>query len=163
MPHSKEKQTMAFNPNRLTRADGVKRIQSALSKTGVKIGRKVITSRDRDMVELRKALAVTNVPSGFQKYQLPVTLRCTSLASATDTDADGVQFFVTMAQPDAKVSQHSHDEGAGLRFIAGGSILYKNQQLTAGDWMYIPKGAKYELQVGPQGALICYCYCCCCA
>jgi hypothetical protein len=154
---------MAFNPNRLTRADGVKRIQSALSKTGTKIGRKVITSRDKPMQELRKALAVTNVPSGFQKYQLPVVLRCADRASFTGTDADGVQFFVTMAEPGARVGQHSHNEGAGLRFIAGGSIRYKNQDLTPGDWMFIPKGARYEFEVGPQGAIICYCYCCCCA
>ena len=154
---------MAFNPNRLTRADGVKRIQAALSKVGVKIGRTVITSRDKNMQELRKALEVTNIPDGFQKYQLPVTLRCADSVSATGTDADGVQFFVTMAVPGAKVGRHSHKEGAGLRFIAGGSIRYKKQELTSGDWMYIPKDAKYEFEVGPQGALICYCYCCCCA
>jgi hypothetical protein len=154
---------MTFNPNKLTRADGVKRIESALSKAGVKLGKEVITSRDAEMLELRKLLAVTNIPDGFQKYQLPVTLRCVDAAAAIGTDADGVQFFVTIGQPSVKVGSHSHDEGAGIRFIAGGSILYKKQELTAGDWMYIPRGAKYEFQVGPQGAIICYCYCCCCA
>lgn len=154
---------MAFNPNRLTRADGIKRIEAALSKAGVKIGKKVLTSRDKDMLVLRKSLEVTNIPDGFQKYQLPVVLRCAEAAAATGTDADGVQFFVTMGQPNVKVGSHSHNEGAGLRFIAGGSIIYNKRELTAGDWMFIPKGAQYEFQVGPQGAIICYCYCCCCA
>lgn len=154
---------MPFNPNKLTRADGVKRIEAALKKTGIKIGKRVVTSRDKDMQLLRERLVVTNVPSGFSKYQLPVTLRCVDAMSATGTDADGVQFFVTIAQPNSKVNTHSHNEGAGLRMIAGGSILFKKQELTAGDWMYIPKGVPYEFQVGPQGAIICYCYCCCCA
>ena len=35
--------------------------------------------------------------------------------------------------------------------------------LTGGGWMYIPKGVKYEFEVGPLGVLMCYCYCCCCA
>lgn len=152
-----------FKPNRLTRMQGVQRIQSALKRAGITLGKRVITSRDADMTRLREALRVTNIPKGFQKYQLPVILRCADKVSFTNTDADGVQFFVTLAQPHAKVGKHSHNEGAGLRFIAGGSITYKNQELTSGDWMYIPKGAAYEFNVGPQGAVICYCYCCCCA
>jgi uncharacterized RmlC-like cupin family protein len=154
---------MAFNPNKLTRADGVKRIEAALSKAGVKIGKKVITSRDSDMQGLRKTLAVTNIPAGFTKYQLPLTLTCASSIAMTGTEADGVQFFISMGEPNIKVGSHSHNEGAGLRFIAGGSITYKKKELTAGDWMYIPQGSKYEFQVGPQGAIMCYCYCCCCA
>jgi hypothetical protein len=154
---------MKFNPNKLTRADGVKRIDSALAEAGIKIGEKIVTSRDKDMLTLRENLSVTNVPDGFQKYQLPLVLRCVEKATATGTDEDGVQFFVTIGQPNVEVETHSHNEGSGLRMIAGGSIIYKDQELTAGDWMYIPKGAPYQFQVGPQGAIICYCYCCCCA
>jgi len=154
---------MSFNPNKLTRADGIKRIEDALAKAGVKIGQQVITSRDADMQTLRQLLSVGNVPHGFQKYQLPLSMRCVEAATATNTAADGVQFFVTIAQPDAKVGSHSHDEGPGLRFIAGGSIQYLSHELTSGDWMYVPAGAKYEFKVGPQGAVMCYCYCCCCA
>ncbi len=106
---------------------------------------------------------MTNVPKGFQKYQLPIVLSCVDSKTMTGTPADGVQAFVTIAEPNASVSSHSHDEGAGLRFIAGGSINYKGRELTSGDWMFIPRGAKYGFDVGPQGAVICYCYCCCCA
>ena len=154
---------MTFNPNKLSRADGIKRIEAALATAGVKIGTKVITSRDKEMENLRTLLAVTNVPSGFQKYQLPLAMRCTDAASVTNTDADGVQFFITIGQPNVSVGSHSHDEGAGMRFIAGGSIIYNKKELTSGDWMYVPKGSTYDFQVGPQGAIMCYCYCCCCA
>lgn len=140
-----------FDPNRLTFEEGIERIQEALKKTGAKLDGRVVTSRDRYMPQLREALRVTNVPDGFQKYQLPIALRCES------------QMFVTVAQPAIKAPSHVHKEGDGIRFIAGGSIIHDGQELTSGDWMFIPAGTPYSFQVGPQGAIMCYCYCCCCA
>ena len=43
-----------------------------------------------------------------------------------------------------------------------GSIIYKGNELVAGDWMYIPQGVKYSFKVGPNGARMGYCYQCCC-
>jgi hypothetical protein len=139
-----------FDPNQVTFDEGLKRIQAAVRKVGLHENR-VLTSQDRQVVDAQSLLMVTNVPGGFTKWQLPVYLDKPS------------QMFVTLAAPNAEVPEHSHNEGAGIRFIAGGSIIYNGKELTAGDWMYIPAGARYSFKVGPLGATMCYCYCCCCA
>ena len=142
--------TASFNPNRLTFEDGLKRIEEAVRETGLD-REAILTSRDEPVLKALDALEVTNVPEGFKKWQLPLALRCES------------QMFVTVADPGIKVPLHSHDEGNGIRFIAGGSIVYEGTELTAGDWMYIPAGRGYSFEVGRYGAIMCYCYCCCCA
>jgi quercetin dioxygenase-like cupin family protein len=140
-----------FDPNRLTFDQGLERIREAVSKVGFDAGGRVTTSRDKGMEDVRQALEVENVPAGFRKWQLPVYLEGAS------------QLYVTVAEPGAKAGRHSHDEGDGIRFIAGGSIRYEDRELSPGDWMFIPKGQAYEFEVGPFGALMCYCYCCSCA
>jgi hypothetical protein len=139
-----------FDPNRLTFEQGIERIQEAVGRSGLNV-EGIVTSRDDAAVELQRLLAVDNVPDGFRKWQLPVYLKEPS------------QLFVTVAEPGAKATPHSHDEGDGIRFIVGGSILYEGRELTAGDWMFVPAGARYDFEVGPLGAVMCYCYCCCCA
>ena len=143
-------QTAGFDPNQVTFDEGLRRIQAAAHKVGLHPNR-VITSQDRQALDAQRLLMVTNVPGGFTKWQLPVYLDKAS------------QMFVTLAAPNADVPEHSHNEGAGIRFIAGGSIIYNGKELTAGDWMFIPAGVKYSFKVGPLGATMCYCYCCCCA
>jgi hypothetical protein len=142
--------TASFNPNRLTFEEGLKRIEEAATRAGVDRER-TLTSRDDEVIRALDALEIENVPDGFKKWQLPLALRCES------------QLFVTVGQPGVKVPPHSHDEGHGVRFIAGGSISYEGRELTAGDWMYIPAGQEYSFEVGRYGAIMCYCYCCCCA
>ena len=140
-----------FNPNILTFEEGLQRINAAIEK--VKLPRTgVITSRDPAAARAQRLLETTNVPgSGFRKWQLPVYLDRPS------------QLFVTVADPDVEVPEHSHDDGDGIRFVAGGSIQFGKHELTPGDWMFIPAGTKYSFRVGPAGAIMCYCYCCCCA
>ena len=138
-----------FDPNQVSFAEGAVRVERVLQKSRIKIG-KVMTSKDKDAEMLRKMLPVSNIPKGFSKYQLPFVLGPS-------------QLFITQAEPGMKVGEHSHDEGDGIRFIAAGSITYNGTVLEAGDWMFIPKGARYSLEVGPRGATMCYCYCCCCA
>lgn len=140
-----------INPNSLTFKQGLERIDEAQRKTGLQIGKEIITSRDEQVARAQEMLETKNVPQGFKKWQLPVYMACET------------QMFVTVAPPNAKVPPHSHDEGPGVRFIASGSIKFKDKELTAGDWMYIPAGMKYEFEVGRYGATMCYCYCCCCA
>lgn len=142
--------TEKFNPNRLSFEEGLKRIEEAVEAAGIDSDG-VLTSRDKAVASALDALRVHNVPDGFMKWQLPVALRCES------------QMFVTVAQPGAEVPLHTHDDGPGVRFIAGGSITYEGVELTPGDWMYIPQGREYSYDVGPYGAIMCYCYCCCCA
>ena len=140
-----------FNPNRLTFDQGLERIRKALDYVNLDTREQIVTSKNPLSVKLRGMLEVDNIPDGFKKWQLPVYLDQPS------------QLFISVGTPGTKVGRHSHDEGDGIRFIAGGSIFYQGQELTAGDWMFIPKGHPYEFDVGPVGAIMCYCYCCCCA
>jgi hypothetical protein len=142
-----------FEPNQLTFAEGIERIKAAVAKSGREEVTKIVTSRDANSDSLIDGLKVENVPEGFTKYQLPVFM----------TDIPGVQFFLSFGAPESKVAEHSHDEGDGMRFIASGSIHFEGKELTAGDWMFIPKGKRYSFTVGKQGAGMFYCYSCCCA
>jgi quercetin dioxygenase-like cupin family protein len=141
----------AFNPNEVSFEEGLARIREAAKRSKLSVDRKVVSSRDRAAQQAQRLLEVSNVPGGFRKWQLPVHL------------AEPAQLFVTVAEPDIEVPEHSHDEGDGIRFIASGSIIYNGKELTTGDWMFIPAGASYSFRVGPMGAVMCYCYCCCCA
>ena len=137
-----------FNPNRLNCAACTERLQRAVKAAGFKTDGQIITSKDEGAAKLRKALSTTNVPEGFQKWQLPVHLDNPS------------HLFITVAEPNVKSPRHSHKDGDGIRFIAGGSITYEGKELSAGDWMFIPAGKEYSFQVGPLGAVMCYCYAC---
>jgi hypothetical protein len=142
---------MVFNPNQVTFDEGVERIRSIAGRVGLDDRGGILTSRDESVARAQDLLAVSEVPKGFTKWQLPVYLSNPS------------QLFITAAEPGAVTPEHSHDEGDGIRFIAAGSIHYNDTELTAGDWMYVPAGSRYSFTVGKFGALMCYCYCCCCA
>jgi hypothetical protein len=154
MSSKEEGKSMAeqkFAPNSMSLAACLELVEAAVAKAGFQAEGRIVTSRDEGIEDLRAALATDNVPDGFRKWQLPVYLRSAST------------LFVTVAEPGAYAPPHAHDEGDGIRFIAGGSITYDEKELTQGDWMFIPAGAQYSFQVGPFGAIMCYCYCCCCA
>lgn len=141
----------SFKPNALTFEQGVQRIKDANQKSRFEFKSKITTSRDAAAKAATDYLLVSNVPGGFKKFQLPVLMEKPS------------QLFVSIGAPDTEVPEHSHDEGDGFRYIVSGSVIYNSQELTAGDWMYIPAGQKYSLRVGSRGVHMCYCYCCCCA
>ncbi len=129
---------------------GEEKIKEALNQSKMDFQSKIFTSRDAESVELCNLLKVDNIPAGFKKWQLPIVLGPS-------------QLFISIGAADAEVPEHSHDEGDGIRFIMSGSIIYNGKELNAGDWMYIPKGKRYSMKVGPFGATMCYCYCCSCA
>lgn len=139
-----------FNPNRLTFEEGVERIQRAVEEAELSRDT-IVTSRDYAALKAMDLLTVDNVPTGFRKWQLPVFLNCAS------------QLYISVGEPGIKVPRHAHEEGDGIRFIAGGSIIYEDKELSAGDWMFIPAGQPYSFEVGRVGAIMCYCYCCSCA
>lgn len=143
--------TKDFNPNRLTFDEGIERLRRAVRDSGLETEGRILTSRDKGVAGVEKALAVDNVPDGFTKWQLPVYLNSES------------QLYMTVAEPGAKAQPHAHNEGDGIRFITGGSITYNGQELTAGDWMFVPAGVEYSFETGRLGALMVYCYCCSCA
>jgi hypothetical protein len=140
--------TSDFNPNRLKFQACTERLQRAVKAAGLKTDGKIITSKDDGASEMRKTLSTKNVPKGFHKWQLPVHLDNPS------------HLFITVAEPNVKSPRHSHKDGDGIRFVAGGSITYEGKELGAGDWMFIPAGKEYSFQVGPLGAVMCYCYAC---
>jgi hypothetical protein len=142
---------MAFKPNNLNFEQGIDRINAAIKKAGVKFANQIVTSRNPRVRKVADLLAVKNIPDGFKKWQLPVYMDGPS------------QMFLSIGAPDTNVPAHSHDEGDGLRVIIGGSIIYEGVELTEGDWMFIPKGKKYQFKVGRGGASMFYCYQCCCA
>jgi hypothetical protein len=142
---------MEFDPNRQTFSDCLARIEKVVKEVGLDTEKQITTSRDEKCVKAQRLLEVENIPGGFRKWQLPVALRCES------------QMFISVGPPGAKIPRHSHDEGPGIRFITSGSVIYNGIELTGGDWMYIPKGAEYEFEVGLLGVTMFYCYCCCCA
>ena len=144
-----------FEPNRLTFAQGIERIKKAVNTSGDQASGKdtIITSRTKGFDKVFDDLMVHNLPNGFTKYQLPVFF----------DGGPGSQFFISVGSPNTEVGRHSHDEGDGMRFIVSGSILYGHQELTAGDWMFIPKGVPYSFKVGRLGVQMFYCYQCCCA
>jgi mannose-6-phosphate isomerase-like protein (cupin superfamily) len=140
-----------FAADHLSFDEGLRRLTRLTQGAGFSQEGRIITSRDKEAVALRDALRVSAVPSGFRKWQLPVYLKERS------------QLYLTVAEPDADVPEHSHPEGDGIRFIVSGSVQYRDHELTAGDWMFIPAGVAYSMRVGHLGATMCYCYCCCCA
>ena len=132
--------------------EGIERIQREVGRLGDKsVGQSVITSRDASSVQLRERLRLSKTPEGVSKWQLPVYW-----------EGVGAQFFISVAQPGTAIEEHSHTEGDGLRLIVGGSVKFGDQELGVGDWMYIPQGVRYSLDVGELGAIMFYCYRCCC-
>lgn len=140
-----------YKATHITFDEGKARINNALEKVGHKMRAGILTSRDAVAVKLCNLLGVAEreLPKGFSKWQLPFYL-------------EGGQFFITSAAANSSVGEHEHDDD-GVRFIISGSIYFDGIELVAGDWMFIPKGARYSFKVGPLGASMCYCYCCCCA
>lgn len=134
--------------NWLTFEEGLERIRKVVGKS---LENKVVTSRDPGMEQIAAKLKIAGAPSGFQKWQLPVFLNGPS------------QLFISAGAPNIDVGEHSHDAGDGIRFMVSGSIHFEGKELSAGDWMFIPKGKRYAFRVGALGAVMCYCYCCCCA
>lgn len=139
----------SFNPNATTFEEGIEYLKTVSEESGFAVNG-IVTSRDEGVMRLADKLAIDNIPSGFQKTQLPVFFDGPS------------QFYLSRGAPNSKVPSHSHDEGDGLRVILDGSIHYKDRQLGAGDWMFIPKGQKYEFEVGADGVSMFYCYQCSC-
>ena len=126
-------------------------IVSLLAKNRLDLNRSVITSRDKFSQSVRRKLKIKKVPDGFVKWRLPFFLQC-----------EGVNFYISSANPHTKVNTHSHDLGPTIRFILEGSIIFRKKEYTTGDWIYLPPGKEYSFQSGSLGASFILGYCCCC-
>jgi mannose-6-phosphate isomerase-like protein (cupin superfamily) len=140
-----------------TRSACVARVQKAIADAGVKIGDRVVTSRDPEFVKLRRSLTVDKTAEVTQ-WQLPFSIGPDNGAQATE----GAQLFVLMSQPGAQIDAHSHREGVSFHFVGSGSVAVEGKELSSGDWWYVPTGKSYAFEAGPQGAVTLGCHYCCC-
>lgn len=131
--------------NRKGEVKAVRRAQDALRKQGITIGDRILTSRDRGMAAVNRALKQTGLPTGVQHWQLPVPL-----GSSADVVA-----FISRLKPGALVPDHAHKVGV-FRIVMSGSLLYDRHTFKTGDWMYVPPGQAYSVQAGPEGCVIFY-------
>jgi hypothetical protein len=138
-----------WNPNGTTFEEGQVLLKKALHCVGLDPDATLFTSRDPVAQELKKILKTSNVPEGFEKWQLPFSLYEPS------------NVFLSQGEPYAKVPTHWHAHGAGYRVILQGSItLGEGTELTTGDWMYVPKAHPYSFEVGAKGVLMVAGYAC---
>jgi hypothetical protein len=132
-----------WNPNGTTFDEGQVLLKKAMKAVGLDPDAGLFTSRDPVAQQIKKILKTSNVPDGFEKWQLPF-----SLYSASNV-------FISHGEPHAKVPSHWHEHGAGYRVIIQGSLKLGNgTELTSGDWFYVPKGHPYSFEVGPEGLVM---------
>ena len=90
-----------------------------------------ISQRAEDMFALE-----TPFGSGIRKWQLPI-------------DMMPIRIAKTVFPPKTEVRAHVHpedtpsDPGGGLRIVISGSVQFKGQKFTAGDWFFVPNGEPY--------------------
>jgi hypothetical protein len=140
------KTTTGFRPGALSIRACEERINTAAKKRGFSADKGIVTSKDRVVMALQSDLQTTNVPPGFEKWQLPISLNKSMM-------------FIAVAEPNAEVPEHKH-KGAGIRVILAGSAIHAGKELGPGDWMYIPANTAYKLTIGATGARMFYCYNC---
>ena len=129
------------------RIKGVTQVKDALKKRGVRGGRRIVTSMDKGVDETREDLQRTKMHRGWRSWQIPIVLG----------PYDTVLEFLSVGEPGATVPDHSHEADL-FRWVIAGSIIYRDFVLTAGHWMYVPKGLSYRLQAGPHGATVAHAY-----
>jgi quercetin dioxygenase-like cupin family protein len=102
----------------------------------------ILTSRDPLAVAMRADLAVDDLAHGFDRTLLP--LAPTSGSPSIFTGA-----------ANSKTGKHSHESNT-LHVILTGSVKVNAQELSSGDWAYIPAGMDYELEVGMYCCVVMY-------
>ena len=140
------KKSTGFRPDALSMRACAERISAAAAKRGFSAKKGVVTSKDRVAMALQGDLQTKNVPPGFEKWQLPISLNKSMM-------------FISVAEPNVEVPEHKH-KGAGIRVILAGSAIHDGKELGPGDWMYIPANTAYKLKIGAAGARMFYCYSC---
>jgi len=128
---------------------GVRRVNDALKKLGVKLGDKIVTSRDKDMQELVNVLRRETMPDGFEQWQLPIVLGGGNRP---------VMSFITVGNANAEVPQHRHRDDCLFRIVISGSLHFRDLELFPGDWMYVPTGQPYAFRAGKLGVVVMHVY-----
>jgi quercetin dioxygenase-like cupin family protein len=66
---------------------------------------------------------------------------------------DGFSLVRAWFGPHFVLPRHSHD-GDCLYFIVEGSVVMGSQELAAGDGFFVPSGAPYAYEAGPEGVVV---------
>lgn len=127
-------------------AKGILLVKETLKAAGLDTGR-IITSKNPSLRMVRDRLRTSLMPRGFEQHQLPILL-----------SGEDALCFITTGQPSAQFPEHCHSQNDGLRVVISGSITYQGTKLTAGDWMYVPKGASYSFATGEAGCTLFHSY-----
>jgi mannose-6-phosphate isomerase-like protein (cupin superfamily) len=107
----------------------------------------ILTARDAVAVEMMKELSVGSLAEGFKGRFLPIVF-------GTGTDAD------VEAPVGATTDMHSHGTNTFHQIQTGTWRLTGRdrspQELSAGDWAYIPADVEYTLEVVENSASLRY-------
>jgi hypothetical protein len=126
---------------------GVTQVKDALKKSGVRGGRRIVTSMDKGIADTREDLQRTRMHRGWRSWQIPVVLG----------PYDTVLEFISVGEPGAIVPEHSHEADL-FRWIISGSLIVGDLELTQGHWMFVPLGTKYKAEVGQLGVTVAHAY-----
>ena len=138
-----------WDPNGTTFEEGQVLFRKALKAVGLDPDAALFSSKDPRVEKILTILKTSNVPDGFEKWQLPFSMY------------DPSNLFISRGKPYAKVPSHWHKHGAGFRVIIQGSLtLGHGPELKVGDWFYVPKGFPYSFEVGPEGLTLLAGYAC---
>lgn len=120
---------------------GVQHVLDAAARHGLRIEAEVVTSRTPGVAEAMLETPRRGLPAGCQQWQLPVFSH-----SAAQV------FFLSECVPNTRVTEHVHRDEDIFRVVVQGSIrLADGTELTAGDWMFVPRGVAYSYTAGAQG------------
>ena len=117
---------------------GVAMVRKALKDARVRIGKGVVTSQDPGMQAARDALKRDIGLEGVEQWILPIVICPTS-----DTQ---MVWLYSELQPGTSVPSHSHANDH-FRIVIGGSFETGGVRLGPGDWMSVPAGVAYDMQV----------------
>ena len=123
---------------------GVRRVKAVWEKYRNNLTGRIFHSREPLIKEMVEELQRDTLPTGFKQWQLPIVL---------GLNGDPVLGFITVGEPNAKIPRHRHEKDSLFRIVISGSVFFGDVELTAGDWMFVPKGKAYSLTAGPLGCV----------
>jgi mannose-6-phosphate isomerase-like protein (cupin superfamily) len=122
------------------------RIRQVQAEHGYDSATTILTSRDEIAVAMMEDLPAEGLARGFEGRLLPVVF-----GTGTDADIAGLA--------DATTDLHSHETNTFHQILSGTVRITgqdRTQELSAGDWAYIPADVEYMLEAGPGPITIRY-------
>ena len=128
--------------NKKGQKKGALRINAALRRNKVRLGKGVITSRDPGIAKVTRDLKRTGMPPGVQSWLLPIHFA-------------GIHWVLTCYDAGTVVPMHAHAHDS-LRVVFSGELKFGRKTLKQGDWMFVPKGQAYSVRALSSQVCILY-------